>query len=359
MVGSTQSTDWFGAKKLATLFKRDEGHMPSATDVPNPSDPTSLAYKGKPAGADLYVATAKLYEKQNNIPAAEDQYQRALKLTPTDVPALVGYAHLLDRQGKLEQATAYYTQAVQLAPDNAAVHNDLGLCLARRGMLNESQAELTKAIELEPEKKLYRNNIATVLVEMGQRERAFEHMLAGQTPATAHYNLACLLHERGQTQAAAYHFSQAAANDPSMVAAQEWAGKLGAGHAAPRLTDARPVEQATPYHPNTQWTQPASAQIADTPAPGGGRTSGATNSMSGWPKSGAERNWAAYDSSRSAGGIASSSDTGIQDGINAASRGLGSAYATAPTPETAGNYRLPATASSDALPPLESSLPRY
>ena len=171
MAAGSSSTDWFGAKKLATLFKRDAAQMPT-TDTPNPSDPTSLAYKGKPAGADLYVATAKLYEKQNNIPAAEDQYQRALKTAPSDVPAMLGYAHLLDRQGKLDQATAYYTQVVQLAPHNAAAHNDLGLCYARRGMLNESLAALSKAVEIAPEKKLYRNNIATVLVEMGQRERA-------------------------------------------------------------------------------------------------------------------------------------------------------------------------------------------
>jgi Flp pilus assembly protein TadD len=355
MGANNSSTDWFGAKKLATLFKRDAAQMPT-TDAPNPSDPTSLAYKGKPAGADLYVATAKLYERQNNIPAAEDQYQRALKAAPNDVPAMLGYAHLLDRQGKLDQATAYYTQAVQLAPHNAAAHNDLGLCYARRGMLNESLAQLSKAVELDPDKTLYRNNAATVLVEMGQRERAFEQMLVGQTPATAHYNLACLLNERGQTQAAAYHFSQAAANDPSMVAAQEWAGKLGSGAAQPRLTDARPVNQAAPYRPNTQWTLPASAQIVDTPPMGGSSSSG-PGSVAGWPKN-ADRNWATFDGSTPSG-VSAASDMGAQAGINAANRGLGSAYATAPTPETASDYRLPATASSDALPALEPALPRY
>ncbi len=74
---NNSSTDWFGAKRLAGLFKSDDGQI-STIDAGNPNDPTSLAHKGKPPGADLYVATAKLYEKQGNSAAAEEQYQRAL-----------------------------------------------------------------------------------------------------------------------------------------------------------------------------------------------------------------------------------------------------------------------------------------
>ena len=140
-----------------------------------------------------------------------------------------------------------------------------------------------------------------------------------------------------------------------MVAAQEWAGKLNSGAAGPRLTDARSVEQSATYRPNTGWTLPASAQIADAPVSGGSNGTG----VAGWPKIATDRNWAAYDNS-TAPGVSAASDMGAQAGINAANRGLGSAYGgAAPTPETASNYRLPATASSDTLPPLEPSLPRY
>jgi tetratricopeptide (TPR) repeat protein len=343
LANNNASTDWFGAKKLAALFKPDP---PAPNSRPaDPSDPTSLAFKGKPIGADFYVSAARLYEKRDNFAAAEDQYQRALKATPGDLAALIGYAHLLDRQGKFDDATRYYLQAVQQHPQDATAHNDLGLCYARRGMMNESLVALSKAVELQPDRKLYRNNIATVFVEVGQPQKALEHLMIGEQPAVAHYNLACLLHQRGHSQAAAHHFAQAAQHDPSLAAAQEWAQKLGAAPAGPRMTGVRAVESSAAYQPNTQWSQsdvsqPPQARIAQHPA-----TSAAAR---GWPGSGADRSWSAYDVSSPAGGPASVS-------ISDSGRGALSA-SVPPTPETADNYSLPTSA---ALPPVEQTVPRY
>jgi len=365
LANNSASTDWFGAKRLAALFKPEPQ---IATSQPaNPSDPTSLAHKGKPVGSDLYVATARLYEKRENFPAAEDQYERALKATPGDLAALIGYAHLLDRQGKLDEATRYYLQAVQQHPQDATAHNDLGLCYARRGMMNESLVELSKAVELQPDRKLYRNNIATVFVEMGQPQRALEHMLIGEQPAVAHYNLACLLHQRGQAQAAAHHFAQAAQHDPSLVSAQEWAQKLGTAPAAPRMTNVRPVESNAAYQPNTQWShggapQPPEARVAQQPA--------VSNAGRRWPNAGADRSWSAYDVSSPAGGASSAigngtsvgaqSSSGVSGSASISDSSRGAAYAAVPpTPETASDYSVPASAALDMLPPVEQTVPRY
>lgn len=345
MAGNT-SSDWFGAKKLAGLFKSDPEPI-SNVDEADPSDRTSLAFKGKPPGADLYVANARLAERQNYIEAAEQQYQRALKTSETDLAALLGYAHLLDRQGRLDEATNYYQQAVEHHPKNAAAHNDLGLCYARRGMLDESVAELSTAVELAPEKKLYRNNIATVFVEKGQPQRALEHLSVVEQPGVAHYNLACLLHQRGQASAATFHFAQAARHDPSLGAPQQAAQSIAAA-AGPRMTGVRAVDQSASQRPSTQWTMPAdqggsAAQTAATQPRAGGSATVADRA----PQAGTDRNWSDYD-------VASSQSTG--SGTSAA---RGSAYAMPPTPETAQNYSIPASATVDVLPPVEASVPRY
>jgi Flp pilus assembly protein TadD len=372
LANNNTSSDWFGVGKLASLFKSDDGQM-SATDVGNPHDPTSLAYKGTPPGADLYVATARLYEKQNNVGAAEEYYKRALAVSQTDLAALVGYAHLLDRQGKLDEATSLYQQAAQHHPQDATAHNDLGLCYARSGMLNESVVELSKAVELQPQKQLYRNNIATVFVELGQPQRSLEHLMVGAQPAVAHYNLACLLHQRGQLQTAASHFALAAQHDPSLPGAQEWAQQLGGTPAAARIANVRPVEHASPYPPQVQGSQPGVAQAADTPVRtdlgsqyrqarigdsprGAAQGSGMPNGGQRWPQTGADRNWAAYDvSSPSANAASGGASTSFQ-GANTVP---GSAYtAIPPTPETASTYALPASA-VDMLPPVEQPVPRY
>ncbi len=222
-----EKTDWFGMSALAAMLKPDPKPM-QTTEPSSKSDPTSLAHKNKPLGSDLYVHAARVYEKKGQFDAAEDQYLRALELNSNDTAAISGYAKCLDRQGKFEAAIDQYRAVVAMQPQDAAAHNDLGLCYARRGMVNESLAELSRAVELDPHKQLYRNNIATVFVELGRTPDALAHLMATDSPPVAHYNLACLLHQRGQSQAAGQHFAQAATLDPSLTLAREWAARLGA-----------------------------------------------------------------------------------------------------------------------------------
>ena len=356
MAKNNTPSDWFGVKKLAGLFKSDPDPI-SSVEEGNPHDPTSLAYKGTPPGADLYVSAARVYETQHNIEAAESQYQRALKISATDLAALVGYAHLLDRQGRLDEATNYYLKAVEHHPGNASAHNDMGLCYARRGMLDHSIAELSKAVELAPEKPLYRNNIATVFVEKGQPQQALEHLSVGQEPGVAHYNLASLLQKRGQASAAAYHFAEAARHDPSLAIQQQTAQSI-ASTAGPRVTGARAVEQSTSAQtamPRPAAQRPATQRFLPE-GPGSvaqsgavqPQTSGTASAADRSTSTGPDRNWSAYDVA----------GTGQSSG-NGTSAARGSAYAMPPTPETAQNYSIPVSATVDMLPPVEAPTPRY
>jgi tetratricopeptide (TPR) repeat protein len=350
LANNNASSDWFGAGKLASLFKSEDSQISSAEEG-NPLDPTSLAYKGTPPGPDFYVATARVYETHNNTDAAEAMYKRALETSETNLPALLGYAHVLDRQGKLDEATHYYQQAALHHPEDATAHNDLGLCYARGGMLNESVVELAKAVELQPQKQLYRNNIATVFVELGQPQQALQHLMVTEQPAVAHYNLACLLQQRGQSQAAASHFAQAAQHDPSLPGVQEWTRQLAGAPAGARIGNVRPVDHASASQSQLQGPRVATAQVGDMPS---GQTSGIAHGGQPWPRSGADRNWSTYEASTNTGASGGSSTT-----FPSGNAAPGSAYAAIPpTPETASTYALPASA-VDTLPPVEQPAPRY
>jgi tetratricopeptide (TPR) repeat protein len=267
---------------------------------------------------------------------------------------LLGYAHLLDRQGKLAEATHYYQQAALHHPEDATARNDLGLCYARRGMLNESVVELAKAIELQPQKQLYRNNIATVFVEMGRPQQALQHLMATEQPAVAHYNLACLLHQRGQSQVAAQHFAQAAQLDPSLPGVQQATRQVAGAPAGARIGNVRAVDPASVQGPQLQGTRVATAQVGD--IPGVQTVTGMPHGGQRWPQAGADRNWAAYDVSSTA---ADPTRGGSSTTFPSANAARGSAYAAIPpTPETASTYALPASA-VDALPPVQQSAPRY
>lgn len=239
---STTFSDLPGVSTVAGWFKKD----PKTATAPDANiykdDPIAIGYKNRKApGPEVYATYGKVQERAGNLDAAEKQYQQALKLAPKDADSLIAYAHLKDRQGKLDEATDLYKQAIKHHPENATAHNDLGLCYARQKKMDASIASLSRAVQLQPAKKLYRNNIATVLVQLDRMPEALEHLSYEEKPAVANYNLACLLHQSGKTQAAGHYFASAAQMDPELTAAREWAVKLGSmpPPAGPRLTNVR------------------------------------------------------------------------------------------------------------------------
>jgi Tfp pilus assembly protein PilF len=237
-----------------------------AVPLASTTDPTSLAAKPRTPGPDLYVATARAYEKSGDTGAAAVQYQKALDVDPSNLPALLGYAALHDGQREFGDADKFYQEAIKRHPKDAAVYNDRGLSYQRRGHLDEAARSLARAIELQPDKPLYRNNMATVLVAMHRSDEALTQLTAVHGPAAAHYNLAILLHRKANDQEAQYHFAQAAQIDPSLLAAREWAERL-----SPNSRPATPIvadERMPAARPPIENVQIASRRPIIVPAPG-------------------------------------------------------------------------------------------
>ncbi len=214
------------------------------TGAGSASDPTSLANKPPKPGPDLFVATARMYEKTGKPDLAIEQFDKALKADPKYLPALLGLAQLHDCQREFTEADKLYDRAVKQYPQEAAIYNDLALSQQHRGQLDQARQAMERAIALQPDKKLYRNNMASILVDMNQPEAAFKQLMAAHGPAAGHYNLAILLHRKGDDVAARYQFAQAAEVDPSLVAAREWAHRLGPNDPSSQFAARRPTEQS-------------------------------------------------------------------------------------------------------------------
>ena len=195
--------------------------------APKSSDATSLSKKPGKLDADIYLRAAHFAEQAGKYTEAEAKYHQALKVEPKNVDAILGLARLHNQQGNSQQAIAIYQQAVKLHPKNAKVYNDFGLCYGQRRELAPAQQMLQKAVELEPGKTNYRMNLAVVLVDMGRPADAYQSIAAVQPPGVAHYNLACLLEERGQHEQAAGELHQALAKDPTLTPARELLAQLG------------------------------------------------------------------------------------------------------------------------------------
>jgi tetratricopeptide (TPR) repeat protein len=187
--------------------------------------------KAKSAGpdAEFFVTMGRAEEQNGNLAKAEDFYRKALANDPKSLMALTAYAHFEDRRDHLEAATKLYKRAIAKHPQEAGVYNDLALCYQRRGLLDESTAMLWKATRLQPKRPLFHNNLAAVLVDAGRSDEALAELLTTNSEAVAHYNLACLLHRKGDDTLAVNHFRQAVAFDANMVPAQQWLAKLSPG----------------------------------------------------------------------------------------------------------------------------------
>lgn len=208
-----------GIKKLSDAVTPD-------TPVKQANDPVSLNTKAKPS-PELYVSLGLMAEQKNNYAEAERQYRAALKAQPKHLGALLAYARLKDRQNQFDEAVHLYKQAIAAHPNEAIVYNDLGLCYARYKRPREALPQLEQAVQLKPKEMLYRNNLATLLVELGDVDRAFQHLVAAHGEAVAYYNLGYLMQKKGQPKPATMLFAKALEKDPSLVDARIWLNKLG------------------------------------------------------------------------------------------------------------------------------------
>lgn len=193
-------------------------------EVPAP-DATNLA-SGKDVGPEVHMAAARLHETQGDSQGAAVQYQKALRADPKNLTALVSYARLHDREGRFDQAAELYQRAIAAHPQSAMVRNDLGLCLFRQGDTAAAIHSLEKAVQLDPKKKLYRNNLAKALVGASRVDDAWRHLSAAHEPHIAHYNLAYLLRDAGQSAAAEEHLNQALALQPGFAEASQMLAQL-------------------------------------------------------------------------------------------------------------------------------------
>lgn len=226
-------------------------------------DPTSLSAKPVKVGAAVYVSAGRLMEEQGKLAEAQVQYERAVETQPNDLIALISLARLHDRQGQKSQALEVYHRAAKAHPGNALVHNDVGLFFARQKQWQPAADSLAKAIVLQPANAKYRNNLATILVELDKPEEALSQLAAVHSEAAAHFNLASLLKNKGQSDLAARHLQRCLDIDPSLGEAREMLTQLGVNPAptytaqVPAQTVSTQVDRSTPlYQPLPASTVP-------------------------------------------------------------------------------------------------------
>lgn len=224
-------------------------------------DPVSLSSRPGKIGPEVYLSAAQILENQGKFAEAEAKYQAALKASPKDLNAQISLARCYDRQGKFDEAVEAYKKAIKTHPKSPIAYNDLGLCYARIQRTEESVKHLEQAISLQPDNVRYVNNLANVLVRAGRDEEAYQRLARINSPAVAHYNVACLLHSHDRKEQAALHLQMALQKDNNLVQARELLATMP-GHNQPGQNRVA----AMPVSATTAQAMPASTYGAPGPS---------------------------------------------------------------------------------------------
>ncbi len=171
----------------------------------------------RPDFAQAQHALASLLRSQGKLDAARARFETVSALMPRSAEAHNNVANMLTALGRFDEAAQRYEQALAVRPDFAEAHNNLGNIFRIQGHVPQAMAQYDRAIALQPDytepyfgrsalktfrpgdadlaaleavaaksdhlpgRKMLNINfaLAKALDDVGQYDRAFEHLLQG------------------------------------------------------------------------------------------------------------------------------------------------------------------------------------
>src|SRR5262249_61598904 len=116
--------------------------------------------------------------------------------------------------------------ALQKHPKEAPVWHELGMCYAQQKQWEPAIENLRHAVELDPEQRLYNHSLGFCLTRSGRYDEGFTVFAKLEGEASAHYNVARMLHHVNEDQLCKQHLRQALRLKPEMVPARDLLAKL-------------------------------------------------------------------------------------------------------------------------------------
>lgn len=165
-----------------------------------------------PSNAALHDDVAVLYLELGKIDDALSHFAATLRLRPKSAVAHYNVGTALAALTRFADAAVRYRTAVELDPGYARAHVNLGNVLLLDGRVAEAAEPYRAAIGVDSENAEAHNNLGRVLGLLGQRRPAIDHLrksLGLRPTPSAHVNLADLLLQEGETEAAIANFHEA------------------------------------------------------------------------------------------------------------------------------------------------------
>jgi tetratricopeptide (TPR) repeat protein len=131
-----------------------------------------LAYRSAavqvPTDPAPYLASAPIFEKQNQFAEAEHEYQQVLAIDPKSIPALVGIARIYARGNRFAEAGDLLRQVVAQNPDSAPAHAALARVLAADNKNDAAISEFEAALKIDPNNRETKLELAQLYTTAGK-----------------------------------------------------------------------------------------------------------------------------------------------------------------------------------------------
>lgn len=167
-------------------------------------------------------------------PAARDRlrdqarkaYQQAMRIDPNNLQAQVALARLYATMGDPARAVATYRKALEGHPKEGSLWQELGMCYARTKEWEPAIESLQRAVSIDPEERSYTRALGYCLARAGRYDESFTAFARVEGEATAHYNVARMLHHMEQESLARQHLQMALAVNANLEPARELLAEL-------------------------------------------------------------------------------------------------------------------------------------
>jgi tetratricopeptide (TPR) repeat protein len=169
-----------------------------------------LAYRSAavqvPTDPAPHLASAPLFEKQNQFAEAEHEYQQVLAIDRKSVPALIGVARIYARGNRFTEASDLLRQVVTQNPDSAAAHAALARVLAADRKNDAAISEFEAALKIDPNDRETELELAQLYTTAGKPAEA---QALYKSLLSANPNDAELHHALGQAYMKQHNFPAA------------------------------------------------------------------------------------------------------------------------------------------------------
>ena len=160
-----------------------------------------------PATGDFKVIQTALIADYANEAKALERFQEGVK--KGDKLAVYGLGRLYIRQNKWSDSVEMLRQAAALMPDSPFVLSTLGRAYHQAGKLQEAESTLRSALMLDPSASIAHYRLALVLIDMGKKDEALDHLMQieefASTFPDVDYQLGVVLGQENKLGLAHYH----------------------------------------------------------------------------------------------------------------------------------------------------------